>query len=135
MNKEHAAVAKEAAGKRAGALSGKKDRRASGNPEAGIHLLQRGMGNQAMQRLCKSENRRNEQGAGARVTPGLVARIQASRGAGRPLPNDTQAVYEQKMGYGLDQVRIHTDENAATMADNLHAMAFTVGRDIYFGAG
>ena len=33
------------------------------------------------------------------------------------------------------QVRIHSDARSAEMADALNAEAFTVGRDIYFGAG
>jgi hypothetical protein len=39
------------------------------------------------------------------------------------------------MGFDFGQVRIHKDNEAARMNQQLGARAFTYGRDIYFGAG
>lgn len=41
----------------------------------------------------------------------------------------------QHVGYDFSQVRVHTDTNAALSAQMMQAKAYTVGRDITFGAG
>jgi hypothetical protein len=38
-------------------------------------------------------------------------------------------------GYDFSGVRVHTGTKAASVATELNARAFTVGRDIAFGAG
>jgi hypothetical protein len=40
-----------------------------------------------------------------------------------------------RLGFDFSQVRIHSDEQAANAAQAHDARAFTLGRDIYFGAG
>jgi len=42
---------------------------------------------------------------------------------------------EAGLGYDFSRVRIHTDPDAAGSARAVHALAYTVGRDIVFGAG
>ena len=39
------------------------------------------------------------------------------------------------MGYGFENVRIHTGEHAVRSAETIHARAFTLGRDIVFNRG
>ena len=41
---------------------------------------------------------------------------------------------EDRLGAGLDDVRIHADEQAASLARAVSARAFTVGSDVYFGS-
>jgi len=62
----------------------------------------------------------------------LLAR---SRGAGYSLPDTTRTFMETKCGHEFHDVRIHTDSDAARMAADLHAEAFTTGSDIYFQPG
>jgi hypothetical protein len=69
------------------------------------------------------------------VTPDLEARIQGPRGGGQPLDPATRAFMEPRFGHDFSQVRIHTGSRAAKTAQALNARAFTVGRDIVFGAG
>ena len=57
-----------------------------------------------------------------------------SRG-GTPLPEAVRVRMERAFGHDFSHVRIHTDGGAAQAADDLHAMAFAIGRDIYFGRG
>ena len=57
------------------------------------------------------------------------------RGAGSPLSPSVRAYFEPRLGADLRQVRVHTDTQAASAAKALQARAFTVGRDIVFGAG
>ena len=51
------------------------------------------------------------------------------------LSSQERSFFEPRFGHDFSQVRLHADARSAEMADALHAEAFTVGRDIYFGAG
>lgn len=66
--------------------------------------------------------------------PDLEARINSLRGGGRPLPTPIRAAYETHFGHDFGDVRIHTDSAAAQMSRSLNALAFTTGRDIFFGS-
>jgi hypothetical protein len=54
---------------------------------------------------------------------------------GAPLDAEIRQRYESKLGASLADVRIHTGAQASASADALDADAYTVGRDIVFGAG
>ena len=69
------------------------------------------------------------------VTPELEERIARLRGGGRPLAQSERAFFEPRFGLDFAGVRVHTGAEAATVASALQARAFTVGRDIVFGAG
>jgi len=56
-------------------------------------------------------------------------------GAGRPLDSQTRAFMERRFGHDFGQVRIHAEERAAESAQAVNAAAYTVGRDLVFGAG
>jgi hypothetical protein len=62
-------------------------------------------------------------------------RISTLHGGGRPLPDSVRAFLEPRFGYDFSRVLIHTDERAAESARTINAHAYTVGRDIVFGAG
>ena len=66
---------------------------------------------------------------------GLGSRLESSRGSGRPLPRQTRAEMESKIGADFSGVNIHTDHKAEVMNRQLHARAFTYGSDIYFNRG
>jgi hypothetical protein len=57
------------------------------------------------------------------------------RGAGAALPQPVRAFFEPRLDRDLSHVRVHTDARAAGSAQSLHALAYTSGRDIVFGAG
>jgi len=69
------------------------------------------------------------------VTPGIESRINTLRGGGQPLPELARAYFEPRFGYDFGQVRVHAESEAGAISRDLNAGAFTVGRDIYFGAG
>jgi hypothetical protein len=52
---------------------------------------------------------------------------------GKPLPGPLKKALEESLGAKLDKVRVHTGGNAAQIAKELGAKAFTIGQDIYFG--
>lgn len=55
--------------------------------------------------------------------------------SGRPLDAATRAFIEPRFGHDFSQVRVHADDKAAQSTRALNAHAYTVGRDIVFGAG
>lgn len=69
------------------------------------------------------------------VDPNLESRIQSLKGGGRSLSDKDLAFFEPRFGQDFRHVRIHTGAPASEMAQALNAMAFTVGKDIVFGAG
>jgi hypothetical protein len=56
-------------------------------------------------------------------------------GGGQPLPGQLRSYFAPKFGHSFEDVRVHTDATAAMAAGSLDARAFTVGRNVYFGAG
>ena len=54
---------------------------------------------------------------------------------GQPLDSATSAFMESRFGHDFSQVRVHTDSYAARSAKAIDARAYTVGRNIVFGAG
>src|SRR5215218_1777268 len=59
---------------------------------------------------------------------------EALRTAGRPLDITTRTFMEPRFGHDFGRVRVHTDARAAESAQAVNAAAYTVGRDIVFGA-
>lgn len=59
----------------------------------------------------------------------------ALRSPGHALDADSRAFFEPRFGHDFSPVRIHTGAAAGRSATDLGAAAYTVGRDIVFGAG
>jgi Domain of unknown function (DUF4157) len=114
--------------------------------------LQRTVGNQAVQRLLESSTNvrgdLSEQEAdqtAERVLPRPEPVTGTSEQGGvssrgiesgdRALSSRERSFFEPRFGHDFSQVRIHANARSGEMADALNAEAFTVGRDIYFGAG
>ena len=57
------------------------------------------------------------------------------RPSGEPLDPATRAFMEPRFGRDLSMVRVHADASAADSARSHSALAYTVGRDVVFGAG
>jgi hypothetical protein len=57
------------------------------------------------------------------------------RSSSQPLDVSTRSFMEPRLGHDFSRVRIHTDAKAAESARALNALAYTVGRDVVFGAG
>lgn len=54
---------------------------------------------------------------------------------GRPLDTSTREFFASRFGHDFGDVRIHDDATAAASARGVHALAYTVGKDVVFGAG
>ncbi|WLE99267.1 MAG: DUF4157 domain-containing protein [Candidatus Electrothrix communis] len=55
--------------------------------------------------------------------------------SGQPLDAGTRSFMEPRFGQDFSGVRVHTDGQAAESARAVNARAYTVGRDVVFGAG
>jgi hypothetical protein len=93
----------------------------------------------ALQRKCTesegeehSQIQRQESGSGSTVAPPIVNEVLSS--PGQPLDDGTRAFVEPRLGHDFSRVRIHADTKAAESASAVNALAYTVGRDIVFGA-
>ena len=70
------------------------------------------------------------------VSSGIESRLNSSRGGvSQPMSDSTRAYFEPRFGADFSSVRVHTGSDAVHMNRDLNAQAFTLGRDIYFGAG
>jgi hypothetical protein len=58
-----------------------------------------------------------------------------AEGGGLPLPRPVRTRLEDHLGHDLEDVRVHTGPAAAGSASVIGARAFTVGRNVFFGAG
>ena len=70
----------------------------------------------------------------ARVTGSIASRINSSVG-GEPLAPATRHFFESRFGTSLHDVRIHTGDESARLNTEVSAQAFTLGNEIFFGAG
>jgi hypothetical protein len=78
---------------------------------------------------------KGDEGSTPEVTSGMESRIQSLKSGGQPLPGSTRAFFEPRFGADFNQVRVHTDSIAAETAKSVNAKAFTIGKDVIFGAG
>ena len=100
-----------------------------------LERLSRDIGNQGFARLVARMGDGEGILSSGAVHPGVEAAIAASRGGGRPLDAQVAGRLEPALGESLADVRVHTGESAAALARAVSARAFTVGNDIFFGAG
>ena len=80
----------------------------------------------AVQRVGSGE------GAGMEAPASVDAALAST---GRPLDGPTREFMEVRLGHDFSGVRVHTDARAAASAQDVQARAYTVGRDVVFGAG
>ncbi|MCU1659022.1 MAG: hypothetical protein JWO57_3678 [Pseudonocardiales bacterium] len=71
--------------------------------------------------------------AGGALDAGTSAAIEGRRGGGRPLPSSVRDRMETAFGTSFSAVRVHDDQQSATLNDAVSARAFTTGTDIFFG--
>ena len=87
---------------------------------------------------CRKKRESSLQRAAVSTAPtnGVPPIVHEVLGAsGQPLDASTQTFMESRFGHDFSSVRVHTDERAADSARSVNALAYTVGRDVIFGAG
>jgi hypothetical protein len=84
---------------------------------------------------CQAKRLAAESGTGAVPTPEAPPIVYDVLGQpGAPLDADVRAFMEPRLGQSLAATRIHTDGRAQRSAAAVAAHAYTVGRDVVFGA-
>jgi hypothetical protein len=78
---------------------------------------------------------KRESGGGSEAPSSVDAYVGGASHGGQPLSSDLRAQFEPRFGYDFSQVRVHTDAGAAESAQSVNALAYTVGRNVIFGAG
>jgi hypothetical protein len=69
------------------------------------------------------------------ASPEVHSPVGSVSGSGEPLDSSVRSFFEPRFGRAFDEVRIHTDHEAAQSARALNAHAYTLGRDIVFNEG
>ena len=96
-----------------------------------------------IQRKCDTCNKEDEKklqtkannNEPATTAPSIESRLNATKGGGSPLPENTRLQMEDSFGTDFSGVRIHTNSSAVQMNKDLSAQAFAHGSDIYFNQG
>jgi len=70
---------------------------------------------------------------GESVAPPIVHEVLAT--PGQSLDPATRGFMEPRFGHDLSRIRVHADRRAAESARAVEALAYTVGKDVVFGAG
>ncbi len=88
-------------------------------------------GNAIFQRKCARDS------AGDRAVSLSVPRAvhETLMSSGQPLNASSRQLMESRFGCDFSRVRVHADAKAAESAESVNALAYTVGRDVVFGAG
>jgi hypothetical protein len=76
---------------------------------------------------------RSASATGPALAPPIVHDV--LRSPGRPLDAATRADLEPRFGHSFADIRVHEDDRAAESAAAVGARAYTVSRDVVFGAG
>jgi outer membrane protein OmpA-like peptidoglycan-associated protein len=84
-------------------------------------------------RLQRKTNQRSTRNAEPSVVPPIVHDV--LRSPGQPLDAETRGFMEPRFGHDFSRVRVHTDAKAAESARAVHALAYTMGQEVVFGAG
>lgn len=69
------------------------------------------------------------------LTPDVESRIHRLRGGGQALSPAVRREFEPRFGEDFGSVRVHAGPEAAQVSREINARAFTIGRDVMFGAG
>ena len=72
---------------------------------------------------------------GGVASQAVTAKINSTKGRGNPLPMATKGKMESAFGRDFSDVHIHKDTSSVELNKELHAQAFTHGKDIYFNSG
>jgi len=85
--------------------------------------------------IHRSSDLQGSPGGGFEAPPQIARQLAESRSSGDRLPERVLTDMNRAFGHAFDDVRVHTDRDAAEMSSALNAHAFTYGKDVYFNEG
>jgi hypothetical protein len=65
----------------------------------------------------------------------IERKINGFQGCGNPLSKSERDYFEPRFEYDFSNVKIHTNNSAAELANSINAKAFTLGCNVVFGSG
>lgn len=77
----------------------------------------------------------NNDGGALVADDDIQRKLDQSKGGGKPLSAPVKTDMESSFGTDFSGVRVHTDDKAVQMNQQLKAQAFTHGKDVYFNQG
>jgi hypothetical protein len=102
-------------------------------PQGDVQILQRQLGNQALQRAVTG--RPGGDGQESELSDDMRLALASERGRGEALPPQVLTQMEGAFGTSFGGVSVHNDAKADELSASLSARAFTVGSDVYFAEG
>jgi hypothetical protein len=97
-----------------------------------LMFLHQTVGNRAVGRMLQA-GARGSTAEGNGIPP--IVQDVLNSGGGKPLDSTTRGFMESRFGQDFSEVRVHTDAKAAESARAVNAEAYTMGRNVMFGAG
>ena len=108
-------------------------------PEPGLYRSCASCESGAMCSSCKDNNSSLQRKAGQEnsspANSHSAVNFVSGFGPGRPLDPAVRGFFEKRLGADLTNVRVHADNQAAESAQSIHALAYTLGRDVVFAHG
>lgn len=77
----------------------------------------------------------SEDDGGFEVGGEIESTIQAQRGSGQTMSDQTRGFFESGFGHDFSNVKVHDDATADSLNQSVDARAFTIGSDIFFRSG
>jgi len=105
-----------------------RDLAATSEPEDELQRLCSECEEEQVQRYVQSDNQQD-------ARPGLWQRIKNAFRTSRRLPEKVVEFFKARMGYDFSRVNIHTHQQAASSAQEIHARAFTWRDHVAFAPG
>jgi hypothetical protein len=105
----------------------------TGGIAAALAGLQRRVGNRAVQRMLAQRSGGND--GSFDLDDETIGRINRERGGGQPVDSAVQAKMSAATGSDLSDVKVHTTPESAELSQEVGAVAFTTGKDIFFNEG
>lgn len=100
----------------------------------GAPSLARFAASMSLMRQARGEPVLDREAAGpVEIGPALAAQVSSEATGGAPLPAEVRHAMEPRFGADFGEVRVHTDDRAASLSAQLGAHAFTQGQHIHFG--
>ena len=83
----------------------------------------------------KTIQAKGQAGEAPSVSANVESQIKGMQGSGDPLPDNMRTHFESQFGQDFSEVRVHKGAQAGETAKAINAKAYTIGKDIVFGAG
>lgn len=116
------------------ATTGQKDNESAGSESFGSSVGPVTDSSPPKQRAAVNTVQRMGNGGANPASPNVSSSINAMRGKGQALPDQTKQTMEQGIGHDFSNVRVHTGSKSEELNNEIGAKAFTVGNDIHFNA-